>query len=171
MWRSVAAVVYVQYVSGQPASNLTAVLNGLGQATGRRLQAGSSSGGLRADPVLIDLSSRTTIMVICQLAQLMLSGAPMLASPGTNAEASSSSGVAALPAPIQQSAVASISAAATVALSSVAAQDANLLLRSSIVSQGYLCGLINDLATSQVSAEVFQQKTSPEVSEGSIGGS
>ena len=51
MWRSVAIVVYTQYVTGQPVSNLATVLNRLssGQASRRRARLLEDSSSL-SDP-------------------------------------------------------------------------------------------------------------------------
>ena len=189
-----AIVVYTQYITGQPVSNLATVLNRLASSSGRRLsqsEAGprqrpplsarhllrelssssdSGSGDAAATPPL-NFSNTGTLSVLMLLSQqdMMDSTIPTPAAAVAAAQEASASTpylpstVSYLPTTLQSLGVSSIASVASLYSDCSASEDLTALFQTSIVAQGYLSGLLNDLANNRVSTLQFQRQASAEV--------
>ena len=192
VFKSVAIVVYTQYITGQPVSNLATVLNRLASSSGRRLsqsEAGprqrpplsarqllrelssssdSDSGDAAATPPL-NFSNTGTLSVLMLLSQQdMMDATTPAAAVAAAQEASPTtaylpSTVSYLPTALQSLGVSSIASVATLYSDCSASEDLTALFQTSIVAQGYLSGLLNDLANNRVSTLQFQRQASAEV--------
>lgn len=197
VFKSVAIVVYTQYITGQSVSSLATVLNRLASGGSRRRLSQSEAGpGSRQHPPLsarqllrelsssssgsdsgdavtppLNFSNTGTLSVLMLLSQqdMMDAAASAPAAAVAAAEEASPataylpSAVSYLPTALQSLGVSSIASIASLYSGCSASEDITAALQTSIVAQGYLSGLLNDLANNRVSTLQFQRQASAEV--------
>ncbi len=177
MWKSVAMIVYTQYATGQPISNLASVLNRLSQqgGSGRRSRGLLEARRIHEQPTARELLQSVSSSNVSQLSGVdgsppivfsagVLSVITLIAEQDLQAAPSSlsSGGGGYLPTSVKDAATAAMASIASIAAACGADEDLDTLTQSTIVAQTFLSDQLNGVANQRVSPAQFELLASSE---------